>query len=811
MHRRIAPVFLAVLIALPLVVPVSAAEPTATQTPAVEPAATPEPSATPTAGPSADPAPEPSANPTAEPGVDAIADPGAAPVPATDPAPDTAAASGEIPDATGRYIVMLRTGTDTAAVVEKARKRDGVKADRSYTRAFRGFAAKLDKKQKTDLLADPNVLAVVPDAVTHLAQTTPTGVSRIGGLTNPIARIDGTDQRVDADVAIVDTGITAHPDLNIAGGYNCSTSDRSAWRDREGHGTHVAGIVGALDNSFGVVGVAPGARVWGVKILNDDGNGLISWYICGLDWILAQRDPNDANRPLFEAVNMSVTKDGVDDHNCGRTQWDALHQAICRVVAGGITVVAAAGNNSRNAAANIPAAYDEVLTVSALADTDGSAGGAGGNRCLSWGGYDQDDTFADFSNYGADIDLIAPGKCILSTVPGPGYSYMSGTSMATPAVAGAVALYKSSRPDATPAEVREALQYLGNLNWKYWTDPDSNHERLLDVSRIDTLGTFSLAPTGGSALPTAEGASTASVPVSIVRSRTFFERVNLAVTALPAGWTASPAAGPLGWSANTGFLSVVVPKGTAAGRYDIEVEGTNQGRTQRTTVSVNVVEDSPTAQPPVVALAGGATMVAASLNVRVSWPAASDPSSAIAGYEVQVSKGGGPWGATIARTAGQRDFVYTLAYDVAYRLRVRAVDTAGNWSPWAQGVRDTILHPIDDRSTSIVRKGNWARVANASAWRGTETGSSTPGASVRMSFSGRSIAIVGPTNRYRGRAKVYIDGVYITTINMRTAVSTSRRVVFTRALSSGTHAIALVAMGSGASSVFRLDAFVILR
>src|SRR6185295_8943941 len=160
------------------------------------------------------------------------------------------------------------------------------------------------------------------------------------------------------------------------------------------------------------------------------------------------------------------------------------------VVAGGITVVAAAANDSHNAAKNIPASYNEVITVSALADTDGRPGGLGGDACFSWGGYDKDDTFANFSNYGADVDIMAPGKCILSTVPGPGYAYMSGTSMAAPTVAGAVALYKSSRPNATPAEVREALRYLGNLNWKTWTDPDPSHEPLLDVSRIHTLGTF---------------------------------------------------------------------------------------------------------------------------------------------------------------------------------------------------------------------------------------------------------------------------------------------------------------------------------
>ncbi len=416
--------------------------------------------------------------------------------PAASPPPVDPTTSDSI-DATDRYIVLLRKGADTTAVVDKASKRDGLKADRKFSKAVHGFSAKLDPKQKSDLAADPNVVEIVPDEVIHMAsQTVPTGVSRIFGKLNPIAKIDGVDQRVDADVAIVDTGISpTHPDLNVAGGYNCSTSDHTAWRDVEDHGTHVAGIVGALDNGFGVVGVAPGVRLWAVKILNDKGDGLISWYVCGLDWILAQRDPKDPSRPLFEAVNMSVTKAGSDDHNCGLTNHDLLHQAICRVVAGGITVVAAAANDSHNAAANIPASYDEVITVSALADTDGKPGGLGGNACFSWGGYDKDDTFADFSNYGADVDLIAPGKCIRSTIPG-GYGTMSGTSMAAPAVTGAVALYKSSRPDATPAEVKEALRYLGNLNWKTSTDPDPYHEPLLDVSRLDNLGTFDFAPPG---------------------------------------------------------------------------------------------------------------------------------------------------------------------------------------------------------------------------------------------------------------------------------------------------------------------------
>ena len=174
-------------------------------------------------------------------------------------------------------------------------------------------------------------MAIVPDEVIQItAQVVPTGVSRINGRGKDVNRVNppssASRTNVDADVAIVDTGIGPHPDLNVAGGYNCSTTDHSAWRDKESHGTHVAGTVGAINNDFGVVGVAPGARVWGVKILNDDGYGLLSWYVCGLDWVLAQKDPKDPTRPLFEAVNMSVTKPGSDDHNCGNTNNDVLHR-----------------------------------------------------------------------------------------------------------------------------------------------------------------------------------------------------------------------------------------------------------------------------------------------------------------------------------------------------------------------------------------------------------------------------------------------------------------------------------------------------
>ena len=110
-----------------------------------------------------------------------------------------------------------------------------------------------------------------------------------------MSAVDGRDNRVDADVAVLDTGIDrGHPDLNVVGGYNCTSRLRDKWGDGDGHGTHVAGTIGALDNSIGVVGVAPGARLWSVKVLNSRGKGLLSWLVCGIDWVTSQRDQSDA-------------------------------------------------------------------------------------------------------------------------------------------------------------------------------------------------------------------------------------------------------------------------------------------------------------------------------------------------------------------------------------------------------------------------------------------------------------------------------------------------------------------------------------
>ena len=279
---------------------------------------------------------------------------------------------------TGRWIVVLKDGASVDAAARRAPAGLGVAVDRTFSHVVHGYSAKLDASQFATLRADPNVEALVPDGVISArgpddaARRPPrvraTQPDRADRRHRPAGRRGRRDRR--------HRHRQDHPDLNVVGGVNCSTSNRAAWDDGNGHGTHVAGIVGAIDNGIGVVGVAPGVRLWAVRILNSGGSGLVSWYVCGLDWITAQRDPADPSRPLIEAANMSVAKTGSDDHNCGLTNHDPMHQAVCRLVA-----VGRHGGRGRRqqplqrVAAWSRPSYNEVITVSALADSDGSPAG----------------------------------------------------------------------------------------------------------------------------------------------------------------------------------------------------------------------------------------------------------------------------------------------------------------------------------------------------------------------------------------------------------------------------------------------------
>ncbi|MDQ1006950.1 subtilisin family serine protease [Streptomyces sp. V4I23] len=176
------------------------------------------------------------------------------------------------------------------------------------------------------------------------------------------------------------------------------------------------GTIGALDNTTGVVGVAPGARLWPVQVLGPTGAGTTSTVLCGIDHVTQNAD-------RIDVVNMSLGGSGADDGNCGRTNGNVMHQATCNSVAKGLTYALAAGNSHADARNSVPAAYDEVINVSALADLDGKPGGPARPTCRAG----QADTFADFSNYGPDIDLIAPTRPGLHRTGTPSQSVSSGS------------------------------------------------------------------------------------------------------------------------------------------------------------------------------------------------------------------------------------------------------------------------------------------------------------------------------------------------------------------------------------------------
>jgi subtilisin len=397
--------------------------------------------------------------------------------------PIQAAASGEA------YIIVFKDTVDVQVAVPALSQAYGLQPGFTYQHALKGMSAVVPQGRLAALEKDPRVAYVVEDMLRTInQQTTPTGIQRIFADKNSNIGINGVDDyRVDVDVAVIDTGVDfQHPDLNVVGGVNCSggspfkKSCSSGGDDDHYHGTHVAGTIAAIDNGQGVVGVAPGARIWAVKVLNSQGSGYSSWIIAGIDWVAA-------NAATIEVANMSLGGSGFN-----QAEYDAIQGAVNK----GVAFAVAAGNSDADANNYSPAAFDNVLTVSALADFDGLPGGYGSPTCRN----DQDDTLADFSNWGTAIDIAAPGVCILSTFPieQGEYGTISGTSMASPHAAGALALLASKNKatnDTGVYSLYKQVKDAGNFNW---TDDsgDGIHEPLLDVSNT-TLFAPKLIPGDG--------------------------------------------------------------------------------------------------------------------------------------------------------------------------------------------------------------------------------------------------------------------------------------------------------------------------
>ena len=344
----------------------------------------------------------------------------------------------------GRYIVVLQDGVSPQDVI----RGHGVVPDFVYSHALNGFSAPISPKLLDELKQDPRVVHIEQDQKVYaFSQTLPTGIDRIDA--EPAS--SPSSFAGDVTVAIIDTGIDFdHPDLNVVHRADCAKKGPmnnkcfpNEGDDGNGHGTHVAGTVAAKDNIDGVVGVVPGADLWAVKVLKNDGSGWMSWIIAGVDYVTA-------NAASVDVVNMSL--------GC-ECSSGALDTAISNSVAAGITYAVAAGNSAKDASTFSPANHDDVITVSAIADFDGKGGGQNDQTVVfSICTEDKDDSFACFSNFGEKIEIAAPGVSILSTYKDGGYATISGTSMASPHVAGAAAkLIAESATSLSPSDVLSGL------------------------------------------------------------------------------------------------------------------------------------------------------------------------------------------------------------------------------------------------------------------------------------------------------------------------------------------------------------------
>ena len=338
----------------------------------------------------------------------------------------------------------------------------GVAARFSYGSALFGFAARIPEGRLQALENDPRVLYVDLDAPvaipvprttaprwctsdsTHPAcvgdgggsgggEVLPWGVDRIGADLN---LGDGTG----VHVYVIDTGIDAdHPDLqaHLGNGYAVTTCKgggcTTTWDDDHSHGTHVAGTIGAIDNEIGVIGVAPGVTLHAVKVLGKNGSGTRSGVIAGIDWVTAQQ----VALPGKPAVaNMSLGGSGPKSGTCdagGFTGSDAYHEAICNAAHAGVVFAVAAGNEGADAEFAVPAAFDDAaITVTATSEAD---------NWPSWSNWGNGNTTDPNP---APVALAAPWVNVLSTGMGGGTATKSGTSMASPHIAGAIALYLDS-------------------------------------------------------------------------------------------------------------------------------------------------------------------------------------------------------------------------------------------------------------------------------------------------------------------------------------------------------------------------------
>ncbi|TDC40788.1 S8 family serine peptidase [Micromonospora sp. KC213] len=487
----------------------------------------------------------------------------AAPAAAAEPVGAIRAAGGPTAVVDSYIVVLKDSAVARSRVGDTARKlagRHGGSVARTYAAALRGFEVRMDARAAARLAADPSVAYVEQNHTVSIAgtQTNPPswGLDRIDQRNLPL-NSSYTYPNTASNVTsyIIDTGIrTTHSDFGGRATWGTNTADSNN-TDCNGHGTHVAGTVGGA-----AYGVAKATRLVAVKVLNCQGSGTNAGVIAGIDWVTA-----NAAKPAV--ANMSL----------GGGASTATDNAVINSINSGITYAVAAGNGNavgvRQDACNYsPARAAPAITVGATQNNDAAG---------------------SFSNFGTCVDILAPGVNITSSwhTNDTATNTISGTSMASPHVAGGAALVLSANPSWTPQQVRDYL--VNNATPNVVTNVGTGTpNRLLYVVNGDTPPptndfSVSVSPTSGSTAP--GGSVTATVATATTNGAA--QSVSLSASGLPAGATASfsPATVTSGGSST---LTISTSASTPAGTYPVTVAGTAASGTRTATYSLTVTGTS---------------------------------------------------------------------------------------------------------------------------------------------------------------------------------------------------------------------------